>query len=96
MERSISDEMIEYIGILAQLELSLVEKEQAKKDMEEMLTYFNKLAEVNTEDVEPMSHVFDISNCFREDIVIDSNESENMKKNAPMYKNGMFQVPKTI
>ena len=58
MANIISDETIEYVGILAKLELSAEEKEQAKKDIGRMLDYVDKLNELDTADVEPMSHVF--------------------------------------
>ena len=58
MANVISDETIEYVGILAKLELSEEEKENAKKDMEEMLDYIDKLGELDTSGVEPLSHVF--------------------------------------
>ena len=48
MANHISDETIEYVGILAKLELSGEEKEQAKKDMESMLDYVDKLNELDT------------------------------------------------
>ena len=62
----ITDETIEYVGILAKLELSDEEKEQAKKDMSNMLEYVGKLNELDTEGVEPMSHTFSVHNVFRE------------------------------
>ena len=92
----ISDETIEYVGILAKLELSEEEKERAKKDMEEMLDYIDKLEELDTEGVEPMSHVFPINNVFREDVVTNGDGSAATLANAPEKKDGGFKVPKTI
>ena len=57
MANVISDETIEYVGILAKLELSDEEKEAAKKDMASMLDYIDKLGELDTTGVEPMSHL---------------------------------------
>ena len=54
MANIISDETIEYVGILAKLELSDEEKETAKKDMGRMLDYIDKLNELDTSGVEPM------------------------------------------
>ena len=96
MANIISDEIIEYVGILAKLELSEEEKEQAKKDMGSMLDYIDKLNELDTTDVEPMSHVFPVNNVFREDIVTNGDDRENILKNAPEKKDGSFAVPKTI
>lgn len=96
MANVISDETIEYVGILAKLELSDEEKQQAKKDMGSMLDYIDKLAELDTTGIEPMSHVFPVQNVFREDVVTNGDESGKTLKNAPGEKDNMFMVPKTF
>ncbi len=96
MANVISDETIEYVGILAKLDLSDDEKEQAKKDLEEMLDYIDELSELDTTGVEPMSHVFPVNNVFREDVVVNGDDSDNILKNAPEEKDNMFLVPKTF
>ena len=95
MANVISDETIEYVGILAKLELSDEEKEAAKKDMGRMLDYIDKLSELDTTGVEPMSHVFPVQNVFREDVVTNGDESEQTLANAPGEKDNMFVVPRT-
>lgn len=92
----ITDETIEYVGILAKLELNEEEKENAKKDMGEMLDYIDQLNELDTTGVEPMSHVFTVTNVFREDEVTNQDESEKILANAPKQKNNQFMVPKTF
>ena len=96
MANVITDETIDYVGILAKLELSDEEKEQAKKDMASMLDYIDKLGELDTEGVEPMSHVFAVQNVFREDVVTNGDMREEMLQNAPGEKDGMFMVPRTF
>ena len=96
MANVISDETIEYVGILAKLELSDEEKEAAKKDMGRMLDYIDKLGELDTTGVEPMSHVFPVQNVFREDVVTNGDESEQTLANAPGEKDNMLVVPKTF
>ncbi len=96
MKNVISDETIEYVGILAKLELSEKEKERAKKDMGDMLDYIDKLNELDTTGVEPMSHVFPVNNVFREDVVENGDDSENMLKNAPEVREQSYVVPKTV
>lgn len=96
MAGQITDEIIEYVGILAKLELSEEEKEQAKQDMEKMLDYIGQLNTLDTEGVEPMSHVFPIQNVFREDIVTNPDGSEEVLSNAPAKKDRSFMVPKTV
>ncbi len=96
MANVISDETIEYVGILAKLMLSDEEKEQAKKDMGSMLDYIDKLGELDTTGVEPMSHVFPVNNVFREDVVTNGDDRDNIIANAPEEKNGSFVAPKTF
>lgn len=95
MANIISDETMEYVGILAKLELSQEEKEQAKHDMERMLDYIDKLNELDTSSVEPMSHVFPVNNVFREDIVTNNDGSADLLENAPESKNDGLVVPMT-
>ena len=96
MANNISNETITYVAALAKLELSAEEREAAKNDMGRMLDYIDKLNELDTSGVEPMSHVFPVSNVFREDVVTNGNDKANILKNAPDQKQGMFKVPKTV
>lgn len=93
---TITDEIIDYVGILAKLELSEDEKEQAKKDMSNMLEYVSKLDELDTSNVEAMSHAFPVKNVFREDVVTNGDDRENLLANAPEQKEGCYKVPKTF
>ena len=96
MANQITDETIEYVGILAKLELSDAEKEEAKKDMEKMLDYIDTLNELDTDGVEPMSHVFPVHNVFREDVVTTGDGGEDTLANAPERRDRAFIVPKTV
>ena len=96
MANKISDETIEYVGILAKLELSEKEKEEAKADMEKMLDYIDVLNELDTDGIEPMSHVFPVNNVFREDVVTNGDGSSDTLANAPLMKAQSFKVPTTI
>lgn len=93
---AITDETIEYVGILAKLELSDEEKEQAKKDMANMLEYVGKLNELDTDKVDALTHIFPVSNVFREDAVTNAEDRENLLANAPESENGCYKVPKTF
>ena len=61
-----------------------------------MLDYIDKLNELDTSEVEPMSHVFPVNNVFREDIVTNGDDRENILKNAPEEREEAFVVPKTF
>ena len=96
MANVIDDATIEYVGILAKLELSEAEKEQAKKEMGQILDYFDRLKELDTTGIEPLSHITKLQNVFREDKVANGDEHEKTLQNAPAKKNQMFIVPKTF
>lgn len=96
MSDRINEQTIEYISNLAKLELSDEEKEAARKDMEKMLSYVEKLNELDTSEVEAESQVFQRCNVFREDVVIERDGGEDTLANAPQRRGRAFVVPKTI
>lgn len=97
MAHIITDETIEYVGILAKLQLSEEEKERAKEDMARMLDYIDLLNELDTSEVEPMSHVFPVTNVFREDVVTNGDGHEAILSGAPGgVKDQGLKVPKTV
>lgn len=96
MTHIISDEMMKYIEILAQLELSEEEQVTVREDMEKLLQHIDKLQELDTSKVEPMSHIFPLKNVFREDVVTNGDGSESTLINAPARTDNGFLVPKTI
>lgn len=92
----ITQETLEYIAILSKLELSLEEQEKTKEDMEQMLTYFQRLNALDTKDIEPMSHVLPLENPLREDQVTNGDDREAILSCAPESRKECFLVPKTI
>lgn len=96
VQEGISDEMIEYVGILTKLELSEEERAQAKEDMGKMLNYIDKLEELDTEGVEPMYHIFPIQNVFRGDVVTNGDESGELLGNAPARRDNLFVAPRAF
>ena len=96
MAERITDETMEYVEILAKLELTEEERAQAKADMSRMLDYIDMLNQLDTEGVEPMSHVFPVHNVFREDVVTNGDGREETLANAPQRKEDTFEVPRTI
>jgi len=96
MAEKITDETIDYVSILAKLKLDGTERVQAMEDMQKMLDYIDKLNEIDTTDVEPLSHVFSVNNVFREDVITNGEDRDNILSNAPEKKEGQFKVPKTV
>ena len=92
----VDDAVMENVEILAKLALTDEEREKAKEKMQEMLDYVDKLNELDTEGIEPLSHTFSMGNVFREDVVTNGDDREAMRANAPRCKEGQYQVPKTV
>ena len=87
---------VEHVAELARLELSAAEKEQFIAQLNSILTYIEKLNELNTTDVEPTSHVIPVSNVFRDDQVRPSLERDLALQNAPQESHFFFKVPRII
>lgn len=92
----IDDTVMENVEILAKLALTEEEREKAKEKMQEMLDYVDKLNELDTDGIEPLSHTFSMGNVFREDVVTNGDDRDAMLDNAPKCKDGQHQVPKTV
>lgn len=92
----IDDAVMENIEILAKLSLSPEERETMKAEMQKMVDYVGKLDELDTENLEAASHIFPLQNVFREDQVTNQDAREAMLANAPVKKEGQYQVPKTV
>ena len=85
---------VEHVAKLARLELTDAEKEKFTKQLGDVLKYVEQMNEVDTTNVKPMAHAFDIVNVMREDEVVTEVSREELLKNAPEEENGFFKVPK--
>ena len=92
----VDDEIMRNVELLAQLSINEDEIGRAKRKMQQMLDYVEKLQEIDTEDVQAMSHIFPVSNVFREDEVVNGDDRDAMLANAPKEKEGQYVVPKTV
>ncbi|MCX7746749.1 MAG: Asp-tRNA(Asn)/Glu-tRNA(Gln) amidotransferase subunit GatC [Clostridia bacterium] len=92
----INKEMIEHVANLARLNLTEGEKEKLTKEMENILSYVDKLNELDTSNVNPTAHVMPIKNVFREDQVQKSFDRDKILMNAPSKEEGCFKVPKVV
>lgn len=87
---------VEYVANLARLQLSDEEAKQLVKDMNQILEYMELLNKVDTDNVEPLEHVIEISSEFRKDIAEVPLDRERALKNAPDANHGYFRVPRVI
>jgi len=94
--RRISKQEIEHITWLARIELAEEEKSLFTKQSNDILEYFRKIDEANTEGIEPTYHVLDIDNIYREDKVQQSIPKEDALKNAPKKEESFFKSPRMI
>ncbi len=92
----ISKQEVEHVAKLARLDLSEQEKERLTDQLSNILTYVEKLNELDTTGVEPTSHVLDIRNVMRDDAARPSLPQERALANAPEKAAGHYKVPKII
>jgi aspartyl-tRNA(Asn)/glutamyl-tRNA(Gln) amidotransferase subunit C len=93
---SVTIKEVEKIARLARIVLDEQEKEELTGQMNEILAYIDKLNELDTEDVEPMSHPLDLKNVFRSDEPKESLPQNKALENAPSKTDKFFKVPKVI
>jgi aspartyl-tRNA(Asn)/glutamyl-tRNA(Gln) amidotransferase subunit C len=92
----VNDAMIENLASLARLHFNDEEKKEIKGDLQRMIAFIDKLNELNTDGVEPVLHMSDSINVFREDEIRGSISPEEGLKNAPETDGVFFKVPKVI
>jgi aspartyl-tRNA(Asn)/glutamyl-tRNA(Gln) amidotransferase subunit C len=93
---NITRELLDKIAHLARLEIQEDEAEKLMTDMNAIVAWIDKLKEVNTEGVEPLTSMSHELNAFREDVVQQELTREEALKNAPDHDGQHFRVPKVI
>ena len=83
---------IDYVSKLANLSLSNREKVLFEKQLKDVLSYIAKLNEINSDKVEPIAHIADLTNITKDDETSPSLSQEDALKNAPKTYNGFFEV----
>ena len=87
---------VEHVAKLACLEFDEEEKKKLAEQLGRILDYIEQLNELDTEDVEPTSHVIPVKNVVRPDVVKPSLTQDEALNNAPSNVGGLFEVPKII
>ena len=93
---AVSRKDVEYIASLAKLKFNEEELENYTHQLNDILTYVEKLNELDTSNVEPLSHPVENQNVFREDKRKPSVTTEEALKNSPGRTDEFFKVPKVI
>jgi aspartyl-tRNA(Asn)/glutamyl-tRNA(Gln) amidotransferase subunit C len=92
----INDETVNKLAYLARLEFSAGEKEDLKKDLSRIITWIDKLNELNTEKVEPLIYMSNEVNVLRKDELSNTVSHEEALLNAPKKDSDYFRVPKVL
>lgn len=92
----ITKELVEYVSNLSNIRLDEETSAKMENELSDIIKYMDVLNGVETDGIEPMSHVFSIKNVLREDEIKDSYPRELILKNAPEQTNEAFVVPKIV
>lgn len=89
-------EEVEHVAHLSRLALTAEEREMYTTQLNQILEHFEKLQELNTDNIPPTSHILPMKNVLREDEIRESLAKDEALKNAPDTDSNYFLVPKVI
>lgn len=90
---NISKEDVLRYADVARLAISDAEAEKYSKDLSAILTFTEKIQEINTDDVKQTTNGNDVKNVLRRDIPVVWIDREKIFDNAPDHEDGQFKVP---
>ncbi len=93
---AIAKETVAKVANLARIEVTDEQIEKLAPQLDNIIGFVEQLSEVNTDDVEPLASVVDITLPLREDQITDGNIKDNVLANAPETLEGFFVVPKIV
>lgn len=93
---SLDKESVKKVASLARIRMSDEELERMVPQLSKIIGFVEQLAEVNTDNVEPLANVVDITPELRKDVVNDGECADKVLKNAPEETQGYFVVPKVV
>lgn len=92
----VNDALVDKLAQLSKLEFNVAEKSEIKNDLQRMISFVDKLNELDLAGAVPLLHMTDETNVLREDEVKGSVSREEGLKNAPEHDDKFFKVPKVI
>ncbi len=93
---NITDELIDHIAHLSRLKFEGEEKVAIKADLQKIISFMDKLREVDTENIEPLIFMTETQNVLREDVAVQSISHEEALRNAPKKDSDYFRMPKVL
>ncbi|OIJ14149.1 asparaginyl/glutamyl-tRNA amidotransferase subunit C [Anaerobacillus arseniciselenatis] len=92
----ITKDQVKHVAHLARLSVSEEEVEQFTEQLDAIIGFAEQLNELDTEGIEPTTHVLDVKNVLRDDVVKQSLKREDALKNAPEEQDGQVKVPSIL
>lgn len=92
----VNRELVNNLAHLSRLYFTDEEKQELEHDLQRMISFVEKLNEVDTKDIKPLQHMSNEINVFREDEIKGSATREEALQNAPATNGVFFKVPKVI
>lgn len=92
----ITKELVEYVAELSRIKLDEQSAVKMEKELGAIVEYMEVLKKIDTDNIEPLSHVFNITNVMRDDEIAESYDREDILKNAPEHTDETVVVPKTV
>ncbi|HNX26800.1 MAG TPA: Asp-tRNA(Asn)/Glu-tRNA(Gln) amidotransferase subunit GatC [Phycisphaerae bacterium] len=96
MPAEITTDIVRHIGQLSRIELTDAEVETFAKQLGDVLKYFDKLNELDTDGVQPMAHAVELVNVLADDVVSPGLTVEQALANAPAREGNFYKVPKVL
>ena len=96
MSNRIDQSQVRKVAKLARLDLTDDEVARFSTNLNDIVSYIEKLNELDVENVEPLAHCLPVHNVFRQDIIKESLGSEKTIANAPQKYENYFKVPKVL
>ncbi|WP_299825086.1 Asp-tRNA(Asn)/Glu-tRNA(Gln) amidotransferase subunit GatC [uncultured Pontibacter sp.] len=87
---------IRKLAHLARLEFNEEKEQEVLQDLNKILNWVDKLRELDTENVEPLTHMSEEVNVLREDVAQNTVSHEQALLNAPKKDSDYFRVPKVL
>ncbi len=92
----ISEELVDHLSHLARLQFEGTKKKAIMRDLENIISFMDKLSEVSTDQVEPLIFMNDEINNLRDDVSATTITHEEALKNAPKKDSDYFRIPKVL
>ena len=92
----VTDALIDKLALLSRLKFNEEEKKEIRNDLQRMISFVDKLNELDTSGITPLIHMSDEIKVLREDEVKGQMNREEAFKNAPAHDGKFFKVPKVI